>query len=288
MKRRTNNVEGDPVNHKLFEDDFFITLNIDLFNDINDGKLTPTEYCVYSMLLRQADFDTGVWTGSASWICIGWGRQLNQRSVQHCLKQLAEKGMIKSFHRRGQRKDYAVAIHNYRVRFGKWKGYKLDASATTDPREAVYRRDGEATAIAERNDCELSAQPLRKHSELSATPIARNTPEYPDVLEGGRTPRTPTTSTTGDSPLIVGPVETDVDVVAAGICSGKLGDQGQRPESGQPEFDQGRFMGEVRRIWQRYRLGYLRSKQPSRNKQRRSQQPERLARRSSSLLGTTG
>jgi hypothetical protein len=253
MKRRTNNAEADSTERRLFKDDFFIPFDGELFNDIKDGKLTPTEFCVYSMLLRQADFDTGIWTGSASYICIGWGRQLNQRTVQHRLKQLAEKGLIKSFHRRGQRSDYAVAIHNYRVRYGKWKGYKLDASATTDSRHPVYRPDCEPTTISERTDSESSAQPQRKHSESTANPIARNTPEHPDALdvpEDNRTTKLPTTSTAVEPPLIVGRLEPDADVVV-GIGSDKLNGQGQLLESEQRGVDRGRFMGAVRRIWRR-------------------------------------
>jgi hypothetical protein len=253
MKRRANNSGGGRTESKLFEDDFFIPFDGHLFTDMKDRRLTPTEFCVYSMLLRHLDFETGIWTGSAYWIYVGWGGQLSHRTIQDSLKRLGDKGLIKSFHRRGQRNDYAVAIHNYHVRFGKWKGCKLDASATTDPRQPFYRRECEAAPIPEHNDSEQSAQLLRNHSESTATPIARNTPEYPDVPEDSRTAKTPTTSTTGESSLIVVSVETDVDVVVAGIGSDKLNGQGQRLESEQRGVDRGRLMGAVRTIWNRLR-----------------------------------
>lgn len=177
MKPRTNKPRSGRAENKLFEDDFFIPFDGQLFSDIQERKLTPTEFCVYSMLLRQATFETGIWVGSGYRICFGWGGQLNQRTVQNSLKCLRDKELIKSFHRRGQRSDYAVAIHNYRVRYGKWRGYKLDASATTDIKNPVYRRDSAAAAKSPCDDSESSTKSLRSDTEVSANPIAGNTPE---------------------------------------------------------------------------------------------------------------
>ena len=119
--------------------------------------------------------------------------------------------------------------------YGKHKGYKVDASATIDPRLPVYHSDCEATPIPERNDSESTSQPQRKHSESTANP------------------RIPTTSTAGEPSLIVGRLETEVDVVVAGVSSDKLNGQGQRLESEQRGVDRGRLMGAVRTIWNRLR-----------------------------------
>ena len=91
---------------KLFADDFFIPILGDLFNDIQERKLTPLEFFVLAMLLRQVDFNTGIWTGSACWIQVGSGGQLNPRTIQSVMNSLGEKRVIKSFHRRGQRNDF--------------------------------------------------------------------------------------------------------------------------------------------------------------------------------------
>ena len=132
-----------------------------LFNDIQERKLTPLEFFVLAMLLRQVDFNTGIWTGSAYWVQVGSGGQLNPRTIQSVMKSLGEKRVIKSFHRRGQRNDYQIAIDDYHVRFGKLQGYRLDAGATTDPNHPVYLTDCEATAQRQRNDSATTAKQVR-------------------------------------------------------------------------------------------------------------------------------
>jgi hypothetical protein len=205
---------NDRAKRKLFANDFFIPFLGDLFNDIQERKLTPLEFCVLAMLLRQVDFNTGIWTGSAYRIQVGLGFQLNLRTIQDVMKSLVEKGVIKSFHRKGQRNDYQVAIDDYHVRFGKWQGYRLDAGATTDPYHPVYRTDCEATAQRQRNDSATTAKqvrddyvptamPVRSDCAATASPIAGNTPDIPDdipelpeFLDGSERERTPTTATT--------------------------------------------------------------------------------------------
>jgi hypothetical protein len=132
-----------------FAVDFFIPVPGFVFNDFEDGRLTPTMLAVYCVVLRQADFETGLWGGSAPKAHAGLGGQLSIRAVQESLKKLCDAGYLKSFHKAGKHGNYIVAIDGYRVRFGSRKGEILDAHSTLDPRQPTYRSSAETPAGAE-------------------------------------------------------------------------------------------------------------------------------------------
>ena len=178
---------------KLFQDDFFIPHPGDLYDHMADERMSPTMWCIYSMILRQADFETGIWKGSAYKINLGWGGQPNLRTVQHNLKRLSEAGYIRRFSQNGRRGNYPVLVHCYPVRFGKWKGYRLNAEASTDPKNPLYERDtapsqqspsdGHASSTQNRRDDDAETlQTGRVDPATSANPNASvpDTPDYPD------------------------------------------------------------------------------------------------------------
>jgi hypothetical protein len=278
QKRQRN--DNDRATGKLFADDFFIPILVDLFNDIQERKLTPLEFFVLTILLWQVDFERGIWTGSAYRIQVGSGGQLNLRTIQDVMKSLGEKQVIKSFHRRGQRNDYRIALNDYHVRFGKWKGYRLDAVATTDPNHPVYRTDCEATAQRQRNDsattakqacsdCVATPRSVRSDCVATASPIAGNTPDTPegipelpgfrDKLDRKKTPTTATTTITPErlakdarpeSAVVVDNVDGELNIFTQPGGDGP----GTGPEPAPSEgrlVDRHALMAEIQRTFQR-------------------------------------
>jgi hypothetical protein len=124
----------------LFNDDFFIPIPGEIFNEFETGQMDLHMWGVYAVLLRQVDFETGVWRGTAYKISVAWNDHLELRTVQRALTRL-DNVYVKAFRNpKGQRGGYYILLHNYRIRFGPFAGHYLDALASPDPKHPVYRR----------------------------------------------------------------------------------------------------------------------------------------------------
>ncbi len=194
--------------NKLFAEDFFIPLDIQFFNDIEDGKMTPTMFCVYTMILKQVDYETGIASESGDKIAAGWGEQIPLRTAQKNMKLLEEGGYIKSFHQKGKRGNYPIAIYNYPIRYGTWKGYRLDALATIDPKRPVYRKDSESSASPNaplgqderQSDAQVTHDQRRSDAKVAHRQRQSNAkvasanaciPDNPDIPDGPENPDGP-------------------------------------------------------------------------------------------------
>jgi hypothetical protein len=193
-----------PVTASSEPKDFFIPIDVDLVDRLED-EFTPITWAVLCIVLRQVDYKTGIWKGSAARVAAALGGKVKLRTVQDALQSLQESGHLKSFHRRGQRHNYLVAIPGYAVRSGKWAGYTLDAERTTDPKRPVYVKNGATTHrlregldketrknqpdselgdVPPRTDCPKTGEnelPLRNDCATTAHPHARYL-DYPDCL----------------------------------------------------------------------------------------------------------
>jgi hypothetical protein len=118
--------------------DHFVALRVGLFDHVEDGRMTPPMLSVFLVILRQADYETGMWRGCAKRLYQALGEQIELRVIKHALRRLFKDGYLKSFRKPGSRKNYLVAINKYAIRFGKWNGYRLNAAATHDPNAPVY------------------------------------------------------------------------------------------------------------------------------------------------------
>lgn len=182
------------ASRRLFKNDFFIPLPGDFYNHIESGEITLNQCAVYIIVLRQCDFETGMWHGTAYKIHAALGGQVHLRTVQDAIKALCEKGFLCSFHKPNERGNYPILIHNFPVRTGKHKGCRLDAKATTDPLAPVYQRDTARRPREHReSNREGTASPTanrpRKDREATAqTPSVQDShildsPESPDGHE---------------------------------------------------------------------------------------------------------
>jgi hypothetical protein len=141
----------------LFDDDFFIPVPAEIFDDFETGRMDLHMWGVYGVLLRQVDFETGVWRGTAYKITAAWNEHLELRTVQRTLARL-EEGYIKMFRNpRGQRGGYYILLNNYRIRFGRMAGHYLDALSTADPRNPIYGRGTVATKSEDQPHRDITA-----------------------------------------------------------------------------------------------------------------------------------
>jgi hypothetical protein len=124
----------------------FVVLR-DLQDHTFAGKLGFAELGAYYLIHQQADFETGIWTGSAARLratAPKGGESL--RCVQRTLKHLTKIGFLKPFRKRAQRGNYPILINKYQPLVGPHRGMRLNAQKTTDWRNPVWENCTEKNA----------------------------------------------------------------------------------------------------------------------------------------------
>jgi hypothetical protein len=109
-----------------------------LWEHIAEGKLTLTDYCVYSTLLHRAKWGTGICITSAGSVAGNWGGQMKLNTAQVSLGRLRDNGYIKYPEGTGKRGVYPVLIDKYEPQVGPCKGWSLNAAASDDYDNPVY------------------------------------------------------------------------------------------------------------------------------------------------------
>jgi hypothetical protein len=99
------------------------------------GWMDEQMFTAYSVILRQADFETGIWEGSALRLAetCNWSKPKAVR----VLRNLVLGRYITSKHIRGVRGNYSVMINNFIPTAGKLKGMKSRRTKTQDYRSAI-------------------------------------------------------------------------------------------------------------------------------------------------------
>ena len=119
----------------------FIPHPIQIYNDLETGDISSTAFCCYSLMLKQVNYETGIWRGSAEKIRVACNGGMAERTIQRAIQELEEAKYIRDFRRQGERGNKPIALHGYSVRFGPHKGQRLNALSTIDPHTPVYEPD---------------------------------------------------------------------------------------------------------------------------------------------------
>ena len=82
--------------------DNFTAIRNGLDEHFEEGKFTPYDMGVYYVILRQCDWKTGIWKGSAAKIVAAYGFSPDLRDVQRSMHRLREIQMINYRDGRGQ------------------------------------------------------------------------------------------------------------------------------------------------------------------------------------------
>jgi len=116
----------------------FVKIRRGLEPHLLSGRLGLIELGTYLLIHLQADFETGVWIGSAPRLLAAAPRGSNLRDIQRAIQRLAKIGFIRAFQLRGQRGNYRVLINKYEPEFGALRGKRLNAVASTSWQAPVY------------------------------------------------------------------------------------------------------------------------------------------------------
>jgi hypothetical protein len=173
----------------------FIPIQVGVFEHIGDGRMTINMWAVYSVMLKEADYETGIWYGCAEKARAAWNSGMDIRTAQRAMKDLRERGYTKSFQRNGERGNYPVLINKYPVRFGPRKGMRLNADATIAPENPVYEIDPRQEHENNR-DKENDSASVNNAKPMSYAPADRDKDSRNDT---DRAHRDKTSDTTNDT-----------------------------------------------------------------------------------------
>ncbi len=136
MRAKKIDPKKKPVKH-------FVPIFTGLFEYVERGDISPLQLGVYLIIHSQTDFATGIWWGSAPKILAHAPRDNSLQSVQRAIRHLVEIGLLKHFHVRGTRGNFAHLLNKYVCRSGELTGRKLNADKSTSLDNIVYEGDAE-------------------------------------------------------------------------------------------------------------------------------------------------
>lgn len=127
----------------------FVKIRAGLEDHLLAGRIGAFEVGVYLILHLQADFRTGIWTGSAPRIMGTAPRGASLRDIQRALKRLERIGFIRRFHRNGKRGNYRVLLHKYEPQFGALRGMRLNAEKSESWEAPIYEPCAVSDAVVD-------------------------------------------------------------------------------------------------------------------------------------------
>lgn len=137
------------------------------------GDISAFEFGVYVIIHLQADYASGIWRGSAPRILNSAPRGAKLRDVQRAIEHLTNLGLLKHFHRHGQRGNFAFLINKFTVRSGALTGMRLNAAKSDSWKHPVYERCADGDADDDAQDAPI--QEVRsKKKEKNKTPAAKS------------------------------------------------------------------------------------------------------------------
>ncbi len=105
----------------------FVQIRRGLAEHLETGKLNAFQFLVYMSLHMRANFETGIYKGTALGIAHQIGYPRDERHVQAVLASLKKKRYINYPRGVGARGGYQMLIHKYEPTVGRWFGYRLNA-----------------------------------------------------------------------------------------------------------------------------------------------------------------
>lgn len=133
-------------------DQGFVKLRRGINEHVVSGKMCLTDFTIYTLLLINANHETGVWDNASAGLISSLYR-LPERTCRDVLERLERNGYIKRFMVRGKRAGYPILINNYECRRNRSDGavmdVRLNAAQSTSYESLVYDecRDGAAETV---------------------------------------------------------------------------------------------------------------------------------------------
>jgi len=116
----------------------FVKIRRGILDHLLCGIISIFEFGIYVILHLQADYRTGVWTGSAPRLRAAGPRGARMRDLQRALQRLGQIGFIRIFRIPGKRGNYHVLIHKFESTDTALIGRRLNAFKSSSWEELVF------------------------------------------------------------------------------------------------------------------------------------------------------
>ena len=116
----------------------FVKIRRGILDHLLSGLISIFEFGIYVILHLQADYRTGVWTGSAPRLRAAGPRGARMRDLQRALHRLGEIGFIRIFRTPGKRGNYHVLIHKFESTDTALSGKRLNAFKSSSWEQLVF------------------------------------------------------------------------------------------------------------------------------------------------------
>jgi hypothetical protein len=173
-----------------FRDSGFAKVRRGIQEHLQDGRIGPMEFLVFTLLILNADPATGVWQGSAG-LMAAW-YSMSPRTCRDSLEKLEQKGYIRRFQTPGKHASYPILIHRYECTDGAAKGTSLNALDSESYRELKYDRcrDGAGAGAGESAGASAGKYLEKKRSREKNKDLPQDKPAvdsrhtiFKDILE---------------------------------------------------------------------------------------------------------
>jgi hypothetical protein len=116
----------------------FVPIALSIAEHLLRGDISAFEFGVYVIVQLQADYSTGIWRGCAPRILNSAPRGAKLREIQRALEHLTELGLLRPFHKHGQRGNFPFLINKFTVRSGALTGMRLNADRSESWQSPAY------------------------------------------------------------------------------------------------------------------------------------------------------
>lgn len=164
---------GAPVKER------YIPIRPGILEHLLRGDISAFEFGIYVIVHLQADYSTGIWRGSAPRILNSAPRGAKLREVQRALEHLTDLGLLKHFHKHGERGNFPFLINKFTVRSGALTGMRLNACKSESCKSPIYEPCADVDADDDAHDDAENApiQEVRsKREEGRKKPAAKTAP----------------------------------------------------------------------------------------------------------------
>jgi hypothetical protein len=143
------------------------------------GDISAFEFGIYVIVHLQVTYSTGIWRGSAPRILNSAPRGARLREIQRALEHLTQLGLLKHFHKHGQRGNFPFLINKFTVRCGALKGMRLNAEKSQSWHCPVYEPCADGDTDVRTHDAPI--QEVRGKKKEQRQNLAAKTTPPPDV-----------------------------------------------------------------------------------------------------------
>jgi hypothetical protein len=150
----------------------FAQIRRGIWEHVRDGRMSLSDYAVYSYIISQADTRTGMWQGSAG--ALAGELCISRRLARRFLERLSQGDYIKRFPVPGKHVCYPILVHKFLLTNGEHKGEQLNALSSNSPVDLRYfpgeqmgEQMGEHVSPQKRSE---SGEGRKKHAAKPAPP----------------------------------------------------------------------------------------------------------------------